>query len=166
MPKLHPAVLAAALLFPGAALAQAPQAPPPMFAEADAEAAKAVIHRYFAAFTAQDYGAFRELFNTPYVMGGRSLNALPTLDDVTRQYQGIRDAVGKQDYSASRAANIRIEPLSGTSALAHTHWERLKRDGSLLNEGAEVLMMTKVDGRWRITGVLPEDLRQFRAASR
>jgi len=48
-------------------------------------------------------------------------------------------------------------------AMANVHWRRLKKDGSLLNEGAEVLLTAKAGGQWKMTGVIPEDLRQFKA---
>jgi hypothetical protein len=160
------AILAAGLaLAGGTAQAQTPTAqPPPMFSSADAAAATAVIHRYFAAFTAKDYGAFREVFNAPFVQGGREYRILPSLDDVMTMYRGIRDPLDQRDYSASKVVEMRVVPLHAASALAHLHWQRLKKDGSLLNEGAEVLVLAKVDGQWKITGVLGEDLRQFAAA--
>jgi hypothetical protein len=156
------------LLLAGPALAQ-PQAPQPapqpapMFTPADAAAARAVIDRYFAAFSAKDYATFRQVFTAPYVWGGRQFTTLPTLDDVVQRYQAIRSPLEQADYSASKAVEVRIVPLSANGAFAHVHWRRLKKDGGLLNEGAEVLILAKVDGQWKLTGVVPEDLRQFRA---
>jgi hypothetical protein len=160
------AILAALPLFlagPVLAQPQAPRQPPPMFGPADATAARAVIDRYFAAFSAKDYATFREVFTAPYVWGGRQFSTLPTLDDVVQRYQGIRNPLDQADYSASKVVEARIVPLHANGALAHTHWQRLKKDGGLLNEGAEVLLLAKVDGQWKLTGVIPEDLRQFRA---
>lgn len=159
-----------ALLFVGLALiavpaaAQAP-APPPMFSPADAAAATAVIHRYFAAFTAKDYAVFREVFNAPFLQTGRQITTIPTLDGVMQLYEGIRNPLDQADYSASKATEVRLMPLHTNSALANVHWQRFKKDGGLLNEGAEVLVLMRVDGQWKISGVMGEDLRQFRAGN-
>lgn len=158
--------LVASLAFPWTAAAQpaSPQPQQPMFSEADAAAAKATIDRYFAAFSVRDYPAFRQVFTVPYLMGGRALETLPTLDAVMQRYLAVRERLDKADYASSKAAEVRLTPLGDVSALANVHWQRFKKDGSLLNEGAEILLLAKVDGAWKLTGVLPEDLRAFAAA--
>jgi hypothetical protein len=160
------AVLLIALAAPAATAlpALAAEQPRPMFSAADAADATAVVHRYFAAFTAKDCGTMRAVFNAPYLMGGRELTALPDLDAVLQRYQAIRGPLDQADYSASKAVEVRITPLHAGSALANVHWRRLKKDGGLLNEGAEMMLVAKVDGQWKITGVLPEDLRQYQKA--
>jgi hypothetical protein len=156
------AILAAS--FAAVAAPALAQSPPPMFTPADEAAARAMIDRYFAAFSAKDYGVFRQVFHAPFVTTReRQLTVLPTLDAVAQMYEAIRNPLDQADYSSSQASEVRVEPLSGASALAHVHWRRMKKDGTLFDEGAEVLVLAKVDGTWKISGVLGEDLRQFRA---
>jgi hypothetical protein len=105
------------------------------------------------------------VFTAPFVMSGRQFQTLPDLDAVTAQYRGVRERLDGDDYSASRVAEMRVIPLSGRMALTPLHWERLRKNGALLNEGAETYVLAKVDGQWRMMGVLPYDLRQFRAGN-
>jgi hypothetical protein len=78
---------------------------------------------------------------------------------------GIRNPLDQADYSASKATEVRLIPLQTNLTLANVHWQRFKKDNSLLNEGAEVLVLMRVDGQWKISGVMGEDLRQFRAGN-
>jgi hypothetical protein len=157
--------LAGVLFLAAGAAAAQPPVPRPMFTAADAAAVTATVHRYFAAFSAKDYGVFREVFNAPFVTDGRPMGIIPTLDLVIQRYEGIRDPLDKADYAVSKAVEVRLIPLRAESALANLHWQRLKKDGGLLDEGAEVMVLAKVDGQWKITGNLGEDLRQFRAGN-
>lgn len=152
--------LAVLLINVATARAQPPAAPPP-YTDADTAAIQSVIHRYFAAFTAKDYGTFGEYFQAPFVGFGRDAAIVPTFEEVLKQYQSIRDPLDNADYSASKAAEIRVTPLNPARALAAVHWQRFKKDGSLLNEGAEFLIMSKTTGSWKIAGVMGQQLQFY-----
>jgi hypothetical protein len=152
-------VLLAALALVAAtpALAQ-----PPVFTPQDETAIRKVIDGYFAAITIKDYPAIETLAHAPYVVWGPEFRTLPTMSEVMARYRRTGDSLNLPDYKLSRAIEVRVEPLHGRLAMAHVHWERLKRDGSRLNEGAEVLVMSKIDDAWKISGNFGEALREFR----
>lgn len=155
-------LVAALTALPAVALAQpAPQRP--RFTVADETAAKALVRSYFDAFTAKDYAAFRDTyFTAPFVlMQDGKYATLPNVAAVVDFYRGVRDPLDQADYSKSTAPEIRIQPITGTSAFAHIHTRRLRKDGSTLRENSEMLVLAKVDGRWKISGVLPEDMDRF-----
>jgi hypothetical protein len=146
----------------GSAAAQAPApAPPPPFSEADRAAAEAVVHRYFAAFSVKDFATFREVFTVPFVVGGREMSVETALEQTTGRYERLRNSFDVQDYASSKATEVRVIPLHAASALAYLHWQRFRKSGDLLNEGAEVMILAKVAGQWKITGNLGADLRSF-----
>ena len=164
MPTRRFALAAVMALAAAPAFAQAKRTPPPMFSDADAAAVRTLIDRYFTAFSVKDYATFAQVFTAPYLMAGREgLATIPTVEGVVERYKAIRVPLENADYSASQVVEMRLTPLSGRMAMANVHWRRLKKDGSLLNEGAEVLLTAKAGGQWKMTGVIPEDLRQFKA---
>jgi hypothetical protein len=132
------------------------EAPMPVFSDADRSAIPAVIHNYFAAFTAKDYGSFDKHFQAPFLGYGREPVIVATFDEVLKRYQGIRDPLDAADYSASKATEIRLIPMTPFLAQANVHWQRFKKDGTLLNEGSEFMLMSKSTGTWKIAGVLPQ----------
>jgi len=47
-----------------------------------------------------------------------------------------------------------ITPLSTTTALVDSHWRRDKKDGTLFNEGSEIMAVLKTPAGWKIAGIL------------
>jgi hypothetical protein len=164
MPNRRNALIAAALFLaaPAVALAQ-PPGPPPMYSPEDEAAIRSIVDRYFAAITVRDYAAIEQIAHAPYVIWGPEFALIPTMDGVMERYRKIRDALDPSDYALSRAIEVRVKPLHGRVAMAHVHWERLKKDGGRLNEGAEVLVMSKIGADWKISGNFGETVRDFRA---
>jgi hypothetical protein len=151
-------LIVAAVLAPWLANAQSPV---PAFTDSDRAAIPDMIHDYFAAFTAKDYGAFDKYFQAPFMGYGREPVVIATFDEVLKRYQGIRDPLDAADYSASKATEIRLIPMTPVLAMANVHWQRLKKDGTLLDEGSEFMLMSKSTGTWKIAGVLPQQFRLY-----
>ena len=142
-------------------LANAQESPATSFTAADRAAIPAIIHSYFAAFTAKNYGVFDKHFQAPFVSYGREPVVIATFAEVLKRYQGIRDPLETADYSASKATEIRLIPMTPLLAMANVHWQRLKKDGTLLNEGSAFMLMAKSTGTWKISGVLPQQFQLF-----
>jgi hypothetical protein len=136
---------------------------PPTFGEKESADIRVLINEYFRAFTAKDFDAFRLLFQPPYTMWviGGSPNVLTSLDDVVNRYRTLRDSLDPTDYALSKAAAMTITPLSATSALVDIHWRRDKRDGTLFNEGGEIMAVLKTPAGWKINGNLGRQLSQY-----
>jgi hypothetical protein len=137
------------------------QSPVPSFTDSDRAAIPAIIHSYFAAFTAKEYGVFDKHFQAPFVGYGREPVVIATFEEVLKRYQGIRDPLDAADYSASKATEIRLIPMTPLLAMANVHWQRLKKDGTLLNEGSEFMLMSKSTGTWKIAGVFPQQFQLY-----
>lgn len=163
MLKIRSFVLVLALFVLTGAPAQSPAAgtTPAEFTAQDRANILEQIHGYFAAFSAKRYESFPGYMQAPFLGYGREPVIIATLDEVIASYRRIRDPLDQADYSSSKAANIRLMPQTPVHALAGVHWQRLKKDGSLLDEGAEILVMNKVSGTWKMAGVLPQQLKHF-----
>lgn len=135
--------------------------PPAAFTAQDSEAIKSVIRHYFQAFTAKDYAAFGDYFTAPFVLVGRQPQVLPTIEDVIRTWRGIRAPLDHTAYATSKAVEIRVIPMNSERALANIHWQRFKKDGSLLSEGAEFYFVIKRSGQWKIDGQMGQQLALF-----
>ncbi len=138
--------------------------PPPGFGEQEKADVAAAIDAYFRAFTAKDFEAFRAVLQAPFTRwpAGGTPNISPTLDDVVMGYQQARQNLEGTEYAVSRAAEMIITPLSSTAAHVDVHWRRDKKDGSLFQEGAEILTVVKTAAGWKINGNLGRSLSQYR----
>ena len=129
---------------------------PPTFGEKESADIRALVNEYFRAFTAKDFDAFRAVFQPPYMMWaiGAPPNMLTSLDEVVNRYRTLRDSLDSTDYAVSKAAAMTITPLSTTTALVDIHWRRDKKDGTLFNEGGEIMAVLKTPAGWKISGNL------------
>jgi hypothetical protein len=136
---------------------------PPSFGDKESADIRALVNEYFRAFTVRDFDAFRVVFQPPYMMWaiGGPPNVLTTLDDIVTRYRTLRDSLDGTDYAVSKAAAMTITPLSATSALVDIHWRRDKKDGTLFNEGGEIMAVLKTPTGWKISGNLGRQLSQY-----
>jgi len=133
----------------------------PSFTAADQRAIRSAVDGYFEAFTAKDFASFGKYFQAPFVVFGRQVRILATLQDVVRQWRGIREPLDNSAYGASKVLQIRIIPVSSERALADIHWQRLLKDGAVMSEGAEFYFMSKSSGSWKLAGVMGQQLALF-----
>ena len=82
-------------------------------------------------------------------------------DEVVAGSRMTREALDNTDYALSRAAEMIITPLSAVIAMVDVHWRRDKKDGSLFQEGAEILTVVKTPEGWRINGNLQRALSHY-----
>jgi hypothetical protein len=133
---------------------------PLTFADAEHADVRALITRYFEAFTAQDWDTFRTLVTVPLTLW--NVGAAPTViisqDDAVNRSKGTRTGLDGTDYATSRVVKMIITPLTGSSALVDLHWRRDKKDGSLFGEGAEILTVVRTAGGWKVNGNIPRQL--------
>jgi ketosteroid isomerase-like protein len=131
------------------------------FQPTDMSAITEMINDYFVAFTAKDYKALPNFFQAPFLAVGAQPEMIGTLDAVIERYHHIRDPLDGTDYAVSKAEEIHITALSGQAALANIHWLRYKKNGLLLSEGAEFMMVSKSSGSWKICGSMGQGLSEF-----
>ena len=147
-----------AIVTVSSAFSQQPRA----FGPADKSDVEKVVRSYFQAFTEKNYDQIRDLFQAPFVsFGGQGSVLSSSLEDAVKNYQKIRESLNATDYAASKAVEMRITALNNDSALVNIHWQRFKKDGSLLNEGSEFQIVSKASGKWKICGSMGQNLPDF-----
>jgi hypothetical protein len=115
---------------------------------------------YNQAFIAKDYSKLRDLLQVPFVRwNDRETASLESLDKVIEIYRRLREALDIRGYKTSKPdlSDARISVLSSTRILLNIRFRRYKTDGSLLEEGAGVYLMSKTSGSWKIQGTLAQD---------
>jgi hypothetical protein len=132
------------------------------FTPADAADVRATVDRYFDAFSKRDFAAFNDLFQAPFlVFGAGGGQLIETVNEVVARWTRVRTALDDRDYARSSATDVRVTALDGARALANVRWQRFKRDGGVLDEGAEFYAVCKNSGRWKLCGNLGQSLAQF-----
>jgi hypothetical protein len=138
--------------------------PPPVFGDDDRAAVAATINDYFQAFTANDFERFRSLLQAPFTrwpMGGAALPAA-SVDEVVTGMRDARQALEGSAYAVSRVAAMIITPTSANSAMVDVHWRRDRADGSVFQEGAEILTVVKTPSGWKVNGNIGRALSHYR----
>lgn len=136
----------------------------PLFGEAERTAVAEVINGYFASFTANDFQRFATYLQAPFArwpMGG-SVTTMISVEEVVAGMRNTRAGLEGTDYAVSRAAEMIITPTSANSAMVDIHWRRDRKDGSLFQEGAEILTVVKTPSGWKINGNLARALTHYR----
>jgi hypothetical protein len=138
--------------------------PPPVFGDEERAAVAEVISGYFQSFTDNDFDRFRGLLQAPFTrwpMGGPAMTAA-SLDEVVTGMRDARQALEGSAYAVSRVAEMIITPTSANSAMVDLHWRRDKADGSVFQEGAEILTVVRTPTGWKVNGNLGRALSHYR----
>ena len=115
---------------------------------------------YAKAFITKDYDKLRGLLQVPFVRwNDRETTSVESLDKVIENYRRTREALDHRGYKTTQAAlsDARISVLSPTRVLLNIRYRRYKTDGTVLEEGAGIYLMSKTSGNWKIQGILSQD---------
>lgn len=131
------------------------------FGASDKIAIDQLLDRYVHAYSMKDFAVLKECFQTPWVQFPGPVNVLQTLDDVVNNYRNQLNALDESNYDHSQFLESRIIALSADRALVNKTYRRYRKDGTVLLETAGIYIVSKSSGRWKITGFMPQDLKEF-----
>jgi len=155
-------VLVASLLScPGNALAQKVAS----FGESDKAAIAQLFDRYSHAYSMKDYAAIRECLQLPFIRlpaDTATWNVQGTMDEVMTYYKSHREALDKDNYDHSQYMRTEITALGANRAIVDQIYRRYRKDGTVLLEAAAVYVVSKSSGTWKISGILDQDLEEYR----
>lgn len=131
--------------------------------KSDRKDIESVLTEYTEIFSMKAYERLPDVCQTPFIqVTDRGTVVMKTMQEVIASYRRSREALDATGYKASRVtlADTRISVLSPTRVLVNLPYGRYKADGSLLERGSGYYILSKSSGKWRITGMLPQDPRQ------
>jgi hypothetical protein len=118
----------------------------------------ATVTAYFTAFNQHDTQKIaNEIFSNPSMtMGGAGVSA-NTPDQVAKQYAGNIQRLVESGWEKSVMLHYEVCIMNPNLAFAHGTFNRLRKDGSILQAGASTYMLNKGGNGWRIVMLIAHD---------
>lgn len=118
-----------------------------------------LIQAYGAAFRPGNESELPMFFAFPVhiiVHGDRAQIASP--DELEQLMSATLEALAENNFSHSELEELHVHSLSQYAAIVSTRFNRLKKDGSLLEEIAATYHVFRSDGEgWKIVGITVHD---------
>ncbi len=112
-------------------------------------AAQAVLDAYLDAFNRRDLKAWEATFNFPHV---RFASNKVTILQPGQQTADMFTAGPLADWDHSEWARRDVINASPDKVHIHTHFNRYRKDGSLIGGFDSIYIVTKLDGHWGVQG--------------
>ncbi len=114
---------------------------------------------YLQAFIAKDYVKLRECLQAPFIWVTVGVpKVISNLDGVIAFYHTLRDSLNQRSYASAKPKGVvRISILTRDLVLANRAYSRYKVDGSPLEEVAAFYLVSKLSGKWKIAGAIPQN---------
>ena len=112
---------------------------------------------YNRALIEKNYTLLGEQLAVPFIVVDSTTRLVGDLNAVAEGLRKVREAMDQQGYATSTLGPARFIRLAEDRVLVERAVRHLKHDGSLLAERANVYIVRKSSGRWRIAGTMPQD---------
>ena len=128
-------------------------------ADVEEQAIEEMFVTYNRALVEKDDKLLREQLAVPFIVVDATTRLVNDLSVVVEGLRKVREAMDVQGYATSTLGPARFIRLTEDRVLVDRAVRHLKHDGSLLVERANVYIVGKSSGRWRIAGTMPQDLK-------
>jgi hypothetical protein len=125
--------------------------------KADERAIEEMFVSYNRALIEKDYVALREHLESSFIVIDATTQVVSDLDAVIEGFRRRREAMDPQGYATSTPGAAHFLVLTEDRVLMDRAVRHYKRDGTLLQEQANVYIVSRSSGRWRIAGVMRQD---------
>ena len=106
----------------------------------------------------RDYQKLRERFlYVPFVVVDDASRVITSVDAVIAGLRMTRESYEAAGYTTTEIAPSRVSVLANDRLLLNYRLRHLKKDGSLLAERANLYVMVRVAGVWKVGGIIPQD---------
>ena len=124
--------------------------------QADIAAIEALYDTYFDAWNRKDLNTLSGLFGFPMVVGGggRAPESVPDAAAYRARMQAILDDIESRGWTRSVLDERHVGLMAGDTGVITVHYHRDRSDGSELEGGTSNYLTRKLDGRWKIVGML------------
>ena len=112
---------------------------------------------YNRALIEKNYRLLGEQLAVPFIVVDSTTRLVGDLNAVVEGLRKVREAMDQQGYATSTLGLARFIRLAEDRLLVERAVHHLKHDGSLLVERANVYIVRKSSGRWRIAGAIQQD---------
>ena len=132
--------------------------------DSDKKEIEKTVTEYTEIFAAKAFDKLSGVLETPFVgVFGAGPIVMKTMDELTAYYRRIREPLDAGGYvkSTQMLSQGRLSVLSDTTALLNIPYRRYKTGGVLLEDGAMFYIFSKTSGKWKISGLLPQDPKWF-----
>ena len=120
-----------------------------------------LFDQYNLAFSAKNYPELSQHLQAPFLTFPAGVEVLPTLDDVIRFYQTLREPLDQENYGHSELIESRITAVAADRAIVNGLYRRYRQDGTVLLEASAIYLVSKSSGVWKICGVAGQNLEAF-----
>ena len=117
------------------------------------------MDNYLQTFVRKDAQAIADkLFTNPSVSVGPNGVAANTPEQNAKQYTGTIQQLVDRGWDKSVSERTDVCVVNANAAFVNIHYNRFKKDGSLLQTGAAMYLLNKGKDTWRIVLLLSHDL--------
>jgi hypothetical protein len=118
----------------------------------------AAVEGYNQALVDRNYTELRDRFlHVPFVVVDETPRVITSLEVVVDGLRKTREALDAEGYATTTISSPRVTVLVGDRVLINCRLSHLKQDGSMLTQRANLYVLVKANGMWKIGGIIPQD---------
>ena len=127
-------------------------------ADSNQRAAILAFEGYNQALVERSYVTLRDRFlHVPFVIVDGASRVIPSVETVVAGLRARRESLEAAGYETTRIEVPRVSLLANDRLLLHARLHHRKKDGSLLEEQANIYLMVRVADIWKVGGIIPQD---------
>ena len=124
---------------------------------------------YRATFARYDADALAALFAFPFqavgsLDDGATITAAENLDGWRPVLEGLLGMYRTLGVAGGEPLELDATELTPQTGSARVHWQLRREDGSTIYEFTAVYTLARVDGAWRVAGIVHDELPKLQAA--
>ena len=127
-------------------------------AASDQRAAILALEGYNQALAERNYVTLLDRFlHVPFVVVDGAPRVIAIVETVVAGLRMRRESLDAAGYGTTTIEAVRVSSLANDRLLLHSRLHHLKKDGSLLDEQANIYLMVRAADVWKVGGIIPQD---------
>ena len=127
-----------------------------MSEQSEIAAHEALYDTYFSTWNRKDIDALADLFAFPAIVGGggRAPATIPDAASYRARMQMLLVDLESRGWAISILDEMHVGLMAGDTGVITIRYHRERADGSLIEAGTSSYLTRKIDGAWKIVGML------------
>lgn len=111
---------------------------------------------YFSTWNRKDVDGLSDLFAFPLIIGGggRAPVTVPDAATYRDRMRGLLADLEARGWTKSILDELHVGLMAGDTGVITIHYHRDQADGTLIESGTSNYLTRKIDGQWKIIGML------------